>query len=84
LITRVVADDALALSVDALLDEFRGSSPVALRLGRRALRDHRPDDFEQQLAAVERLYLEELMSTEDAREGIRAFLERRAPVWSGR
>jgi cyclohexa-1,5-dienecarbonyl-CoA hydratase len=84
LVTRVVPDDALAPSVDALLDELRGGSPVALRLGRRALRDHGPDDFEQQLAAVEHLYLDELMSTEDAREGIQAFLERRVPVWRGR
>jgi enoyl-CoA hydratase/carnithine racemase len=31
-----------------------------------------------------RFYLDDLMSTEDAREGIRAFLEKRAPVWKHR
>ncbi len=83
-VTRVVADDALETAVDALLGELRASSPVALRMTRRALRGKRGEDFEQRLAAVERLYLDELMRTEDAQEGIRAFLEKRAPVWRGR
>ncbi len=84
LVTRVVADDALAQAVDALLGELRALSPVALRLARRALRRTRQVDFEAELAAVEQLYLGELMKTEDAREGIRAFLEKRAPAWKGR
>jgi cyclohexa-1,5-dienecarbonyl-CoA hydratase len=38
-------------------------------------------------AALERagqLYLNDLMQTDDAREGLRAFLEKRAPAWSHR
>ncbi len=84
LVTRVVADDALAQAVDALLGELRALSPVALRLARRALWRSRQAEFEMELAAVEQLYLGELMKTEDAREGIRAFLEKRAPAWKGR
>jgi hypothetical protein len=30
------------------------------------------------------VYLDELMKTEDAAEGIRAFLEKRVPLWTGR
>ena len=84
LVTRVVADDALAQSVDALLGELRALSPVVLRLSRRALRRNPQADFETQLEAMERLYLGELMETEDAQEGIRAFLEKRTPAWRGR
>jgi cyclohexa-1,5-dienecarbonyl-CoA hydratase len=37
--------------------------------------------FARELAEVERLYLEELMSTADALEGLQAFLDKRAPSW---
>ncbi len=84
LVTRVIADDALAQSVDALLGELRVLSPVVLRLSRRALRRNPNAEFEGALEEVERLYLGELMKTEDAQEGIRAFLEKRAPAWRGR
>jgi len=82
LVTRVVADNTLASSVEALLDELGRLSPSVLRLSRRVLR--RADEFERQLDEVEQVYLGELMKTEDAREGIRAFLEKRAPAWRGR
>lgn len=36
------------------------------------------------LAEVERLYLDQLMATRDANEGLRAFLEKRAPKWEHR
>ncbi len=84
LVTRVVPDYALPQAVDALLAELRSHSTVALRLSRRALRQGSYHDFEQQLAALEQLYLGELMKTEDAQEGIRAFLEKRVPAWRGR
>lgn len=36
------------------------------------------------LPEVERIYLDDLMRTEDAREGIEALLGRRPPVWKDR
>ena len=38
-------------------------------------------DFLKQLEEAERVYLSELIQTHDAQEGIRAFLEKRKPVW---
>ncbi len=84
LVTRVVADDSLQTSVDALLHELRGLSLAVLRLSRRTLRHNGRAEFERELAAVEKIYLDQLMRTEDAQEGIRAFLEKRLPLWKGR
>jgi cyclohexa-1,5-dienecarbonyl-CoA hydratase len=36
------------------------------------------------LPAIEQIYLQELMATEDANEGLQAFMERRSPVWRHR
>ena len=38
----------------------------------------------RKLADVERLYLEELMATHDAVEGLTAFIAKRPPVWENR
>ncbi len=40
--------------------------------------------FDKGLARAEKIYLEGLIATEDAREGIAAFLEKRLPKWTGR
>jgi cyclohexa-1,5-dienecarbonyl-CoA hydratase len=84
LVSRVVPDDALAAGVEELLGELRKLSPAVIRLTRWGLLDRAGMDFEKHLRDAEELYLEELMKTEDAPEGIRAFLEKRAPVWKGR
>lgn len=62
---------------------FRQSSS-SLRYARRAFRLAQTDDFKERLAAVERLYLDELMATGDAEEGLNAFLEKRKANWKGR
>ncbi len=84
LVARVLPDDEVAAAVEGLLDELSRKSPIGLKFAKRALRYGRSLDPITALRAVERLYLDELMATEDAREGIRAFLEKREPVWTGR
>lgn len=71
---------ALAWVRATLLDK----SPAALRLAVRAARVGLAERFGSELARIERLYLEELMATRDAHEGLAAFLERRPPQWQGR
>jgi cyclohexa-1,5-dienecarbonyl-CoA hydratase len=40
--------------------------------------------FDKGLARAEKIYLDELMETEDVQEGIKAFLEKRKPAWKGK
>jgi len=83
LVTRVVPDVELPLAVDKLLEKLRKLSPAVLKLTRRTLARIHSADFAKQLETVERVYLSVLMKSHDAREGIAAFLEKRAAVWSG-
>jgi cyclohexa-1,5-dienecarbonyl-CoA hydratase len=67
-----------------VLNRLRELSAVSLEATRRALDAGRGFSFSETLARVERLYLEELMKTEDAAEGLRAFTEKRKPAWRNR
>jgi len=83
-VTRVVADSGLPEAADTLLEELRALSPSVLRLTRKTLTWLHSLNFSKQLKEVERVYLSELMKTHDAQEGIRAFLEKRKPVWKAK
>jgi len=55
-----------------------------LREAKRALREGAGRAFPAALRAVERRFLGDLLRLSDAEEGIRAFLEKRAPGWRNR
>jgi enoyl-CoA hydratase/carnithine racemase len=77
-----------AAGFDAQANEWLGRiyrhSASSLRIARKAFRLAQANDFESRLAEVEHLYLEELMQTDDAHEGLNAFVEKRKPSWRGR
>lgn len=79
LVNRAVPPGELGREVEALLGRLRGLSAAALRLCKRAVR--LGADGWAKLAEMEILYLDELMATHDAHEGVAAFIEKRAPVW---
>jgi cyclohexa-1,5-dienecarbonyl-CoA hydratase len=81
LVDQVVAPEALAGAVDAAVARFLQKSAPALRLAKRAMMGALGRDFENGLNAAETLFLEDLMKTGDAVEGLRAFLEKRPPAW---
>jgi cyclohexa-1,5-dienecarbonyl-CoA hydratase len=82
LVSRVAGGDGLDAAVDGLCASLLRNSDTALRMGRRALAlGRRGGDA---LGAIEQLYLHELMATEDASEGLKAFMERRPAVWRHR
>ena len=59
-------------------------SASSLRFAVRAARAGFSERFLADLERVEKMYLHELVRTDDAVEGLKAFLEKRAPVWRNR
>ncbi len=84
LITRVVPPEELEMATEELVAKLAGLSGVVLRLTKRAIYEAADLPFEKAMEHIERLYLERLMSTEDAKEGLQAFLEKRKPIWRNR
>jgi len=83
LIRRVVPDEDLLQEASALAQRIARGSAAALRVTKRALLAVSPatDDA---MGRVSRIYLEELMATSDAVEGLTSFVEKRSPEWSHR
>ena len=83
IVNRVAAPDAF----DALVSEWAGKlaakSPVLMKLGKDAMYRQQDMAFEDALDFL-RSQLTIALSTEDIQEGVRAFFDKRDPVWKGR
>lgn len=84
LANRSVAAEDLESVLERTLAELRVLSPAALAHAKKAIYAWDAIHFDKGLARAEKIYLDELISTGDAREGIIAFLEKRAPKWTGK
>ena len=84
LASSAVPEDQLEDKLASLLRHLHQLSPAALALAKKAIYAWDSIHFDKGLARAEKIYLDELMKTEDAQEGIRAFLEKRHPTWKGR
>jgi cyclohexa-1,5-dienecarbonyl-CoA hydratase len=83
LANRSASGEELDALVDSVLAELSRLSPAALLHAKRAMYAWDAIHFDKGLARAEKIYLEDLISTSDAREGIIAFLEKRLPKWTG-
>ncbi|MHB8218538.1 MAG: enoyl-CoA hydratase/isomerase family protein [Candidatus Sulfotelmatobacter sp.] len=84
LANRSVADEELAGVVDQTVHELVRLSPAALAITKKAIYAWDATHFDKGLARAEKIYLEELIKTADAQEGICAFIEKREPKWTGK
>jgi cyclohexa-1,5-dienecarbonyl-CoA hydratase len=84
LVNYVVPVEGLESKTAEILARFRGLSAAALELTKRAIDLGRGRTLDLALKEVETLYLNDLMKTHDATEGINAFIEKRKPEWHDR
>lgn len=83
IVNEVVPAAELDAAVDALVARLAANSPVALRIGRRAISAMTDLSLADALNLAQAV-LPVLAQSEDTREGMKAFAERRDPVWPGR
>jgi cyclohexa-1,5-dienecarbonyl-CoA hydratase len=81
LINKVVSEQDLEAETNLFLKPYLKLSAEVLRKTKKAIIAGLRDDFEPALQLIEDIYLQELMHTADAQEGLKAFLEKRKPAW---
>ena len=83
LANRAAPDGELDAVVNETVAHLIKLSAAALAVTKKAIYAWDSMHFDKGLARAEKVYVEDLMKTEDAQEGIKAFLEKREPKWKG-
>ncbi len=84
LVNKVFPAASFAADTQAFLQQFLSLSRVALMQTKRAIRAASGKPFLEALNCVEEIYMKDLMHSEDALEGLKAFIEKRKPVWKNK
>ena len=75
--------DELDAKTDWLVERITSKTPTGIRLGKQSLAHIREMSFDHALEYAQ-FMLANMCRTEDAREGMTAFAQKRAPEWTGR
>jgi cyclohexa-1,5-dienecarbonyl-CoA hydratase len=84
IVNKVVAAESFDGEVSSFVGRLTSLSGAVLRLTKRATIQGLNLPFEEALRLSEDLYLNQLMKTADAHQGLKAFMEKRKPVWEDR
>jgi len=84
LVNKVVPKEELETETQQFIKPYLKLSAEVLRITKKAVVKGLMDDMEPSLKVIEDIYLNELMKTQDANEGLKAFLEKRKPVWKNK
>lgn len=83
-VTQVAPAESFAEEVEKTVKEICMSSPLIIRLNKRAVKRHIGTSFFQGVDLVSNYFLNTLMKTEDTLEGIASFEEKRRPQWKNK
>lgn len=81
LVNQVVRKAELVSATENFCKPYLNLSAEVLRKTKKAIMVGLRDDFEPSLKLIEDIYLNELMPSADAQEGLNAFMEKRKPSW---
>jgi cyclohexa-1,5-dienecarbonyl-CoA hydratase len=81
LINKVVPHENLEEELEKFCQKFLSLSGLVMSLTKKAFYAGLVDPVDRGLKAIEKIYLQELMKTQDAEEGLKAFLEKRKAIW---
>ena len=84
LINKVFSTQEFHQKADEFIGKLTSLSAPVLKLTKRAVDRGLYANISEAITSVEELYLGELMQTEDAHEGLNAYLEKRKPIWKNK
>ena len=76
--------ERLAADAEAIVQRFRESSSVVVQSARKAIAGGLDKPFDEALRHAEDVYLNQLLNSDDASEGLRAVKEKRKPEWKNK
>jgi len=83
LVNKIVSPDAVLAEAIALAEKVAAAAPLAVQASRRVVLAS-ADRTEEDLIKMSNSEMAAVMSSEDTKEGLTAFIEKRAPNWKGR
>jgi cyclohexa-1,5-dienecarbonyl-CoA hydratase len=81
MINKIVPEGSLTEEAKGFIERFKKLSGIVLKLTKEATLAGLNDDMDRGLKVIEKIYLDRLMKTNDAIEGLKAFIDKRKPTW---
>ncbi len=84
LVNAVLPAESFEEESEAIINKITSLSSIVLQLTKRSVYEPLGSSYKDAIKIIENIYLNQLMMTEDANEGLKAFLEKREPVWKNK